>query len=59
MSKFNYLGTGKIAEVKMKIPHDAWSRIKEIAVTEHRPAAAQLRIIINDFLQNYDKAEGE
>ena len=59
MSKFNYLGTGKIAEVKMKIPHDAWRRIKEIAVKEHRPAAAQLRIIINDFLQNYDKAEGE
>jgi len=58
--KFNYLGTEKISEVKMKLPFDAWTRIKEIAVEEHRPAAAQLRIIINDFLTKYDKeADGK
>jgi len=56
--KFNYLGTDKISEVRMKLPADAWTRIKEIAVKEHRPAAAQLRIILNDFLTNYDKSEG-
>ena len=31
--KFNYLGTGKISEVRMKLPADSWTRIKEIAVT--------------------------
>jgi flagellar motor switch protein FliG len=55
MSKFNYLGTDKIAEVRMKLPQDAWERIKQIAVKEHRPAAAQLRIILNDFLTSYDQ----
>ena len=56
--KFNYLGTDKISEVRMKLPADTWTRIKEIAVKEHRPAAAQLRIILNDFLTNYDESEG-
>jgi|TARA_R110000824_G_scaffold56899_1_gene155253 hypothetical protein len=57
--KFNYLGTGKISEVRMKLPADSWTRIKEIAVKEHRPAAAQLRIILNDFLTKYDIANGD
>tara|TARA_R110002012_G_scaffold202174_1_gene371208 strand:- start:851 stop:1054 length:204 start_codon:yes stop_codon:yes gene_type:complete len=57
VKKFNYLGTDKISEVKMKLPADAWTRIKEISVEQHRPAAAQLRIIINDYLTKYDNEE--
>ena len=54
--KFSYLGTQEISEVKLKIPKKAWKRIKEIAVEEHRPAAAQMRIIINEYLLKHDKA---
>ena len=59
IEKFSYLGTGKISEVRMKLPAEAWTRIKEIAIKEHRPAAAQLRIILNDFLTEYDKSNDE
>tara|TARA_R110002153_G_scaffold34465_1_gene103080 strand:+ start:1838 stop:2041 length:204 start_codon:yes stop_codon:yes gene_type:complete len=57
VKKFSYLGTGKISEVRMKLPAEAWARIKDIAMVEHRPAAAQLRIIIDKYLTDYDKAE--
>jgi|TARA_R110000751_G_scaffold39487_1_gene93760 hypothetical protein len=55
MDKFTYLGTGDISEVKIKLPKAAWTRVKEIAVEEHRPAAAQLRIILSEYLLKRDK----
>lgn len=44
--RWTYTGNEEMCNVRVSIPKEMWLAVKEHAMTNHRPASAQLRLFL-------------